>query len=127
MLHWAEGEKDRNVVCLVNPDVAMLRLFARFLRECYAAPDDRLASVNCFLDNGLTLEEIEEHWLDALELPRTSLRKATVNRPSSVSRRRGRTLLYGTGRLAYASTATMQSIYGAIQEYGGFDRPEWLE
>lgn len=24
------------------------------------------------------------------------------------------------------STAIVQSIYGSIQEYGGFERPEWL-
>jgi hypothetical protein len=23
-------------------------------------------------------------------------------------------------------TRVVQSIYGAIQEYGGFDRPDWL-
>ena len=61
-----------------------------------------------------------------LGLPRASLRASTVNRPSSASRRRGRTLVHGTGRLAVASTAVVQSIYGAIQEYAGIDRPEWL-
>jgi hypothetical protein len=34
--------------------------------------------------------------------------------------------VHGTGRLAVASTAVVQSIYGAIQEYAGIDRPEWL-
>jgi hypothetical protein len=24
------------------------------------------------------------------------------------------------------STRVVQSIYGSIQEYGGFERPEWL-
>jgi hypothetical protein len=24
-------------------------------------------------------------------------------------------------------TAVVQSIYGAIQEYAGFDRPQWLD
>jgi hypothetical protein len=24
------------------------------------------------------------------------------------------------------SSVSLQSIYGAIQEYGGFERPEWL-
>ena len=128
MLHWAEGSKKRNTVCFVNSDVDMMRLFARFLRECYDAQDEALRfSVNCFLNNGLSLDEIEAFWLTALELPESSLRKATVNRPSSASRRTGRTLLYGTGRLVLHSTAVAQSIYGAIQEYGGFDRPEWLD
>ncbi len=127
MLFWAEGSKRRNNVILTNADPDLLLVFRRFLAECYAVEDERIAfSVNCFLGNGLTVEEIEDHWLGVLGLPRASLRASTVNRPSSASRRRGRTLVYGTGRLAVASTAVVQSIYGAIQEYAGMDRPEWL-
>jgi hypothetical protein len=36
-------------------------------------------------------------------------------------------LPYGTGRLSVHSTDVIQSIYGAIQEYAGIDRPEWLD
>jgi hypothetical protein len=36
-------------------------------------------------------------------------------------------LVYGTARLCVHSTFLVQSIYGAIQEYAGFDRPEWLD
>jgi hypothetical protein len=35
-------------------------------------------------------------------------------------------LLYGTCKLTI-STQIVQHIYGAIQEYCGFDRPEWLD
>jgi transposase-like protein len=125
MLFWAEGTKGRNTAA--NADPELLRVFRRFLAECYAVPDARLAfSVNCFLGNGLALAEIEAHWLEILDLPRACLRASIVNRPSRASRRRGRTLVYGTGRLAVSSTAVVQSIYGAIQEYAAFDRPEWL-
>jgi hypothetical protein len=34
--------------------------------------------------------------------------------------------MHGTGRLSVASTAGVQSIYGAIQEYANLDRPERL-
>jgi hypothetical protein len=36
-------------------------------------------------------------------------------------------LQYGTCKLVYNDTRTVQSIYGAIQSYAGFDRPEWLD
>lgn len=36
-------------------------------------------------------------------------------------------LPYGTCRLVVHSTQVVQTIYGSIQEYGGFDRPEWLD
>ena len=35
-------------------------------------------------------------------------------------------LPYGTCRLSVCSTEIVQTIYGSIQELGGFDRPEWL-
>ena len=34
---------------------------------------------------------------------------------------------YATCKLVVHSTRIVQTIYGSIQEYGGFDRPEWLD
>ncbi len=60
MLYWAEGSKSRNCVVLVNTDVAMHRAFLRFLRDCCDVADERITlRVNCHLNNGLSLEEIE--------------------------------------------------------------------
>ncbi len=129
MLYWAEGSKARNVAVLTNSDPDLLRVFVEFLRRCYGIHDERLAlSVNCHLGNGLTLSEIEAWWLAHLNLPRSCLRKATVNRPSTASAlRRGHVLPYGTARVALCSVDVVQSIYGAIQEYAGIDRPDWLD
>ena len=38
-----------------------------------------------------------------------------------------RPLRLGTARLVVNSTWITQSLYGAIQEYAGFERPEWLD
>jgi len=129
MLYWAEGSKSRNAAELVNADAGMLRMFLRFIERYYdVTPSRTTFSVNCFMNNGLSLDEIEAWWLEQLDLPRTCLRKAIVNRPSSASRRRRhRILLHGTGRLAVNSTFVVQSIYGGIQEIAGIDRPEWLD
>jgi hypothetical protein len=128
MLYWAEGSRRRNQLAFTNSDVEMHRLFIRFLRECYGVTDDQISlSVNCFLGNGLELAEIELFWLDRLELPRSSLRASIVNRPSRASKGVHRPLLHGTAKLVVYSTEIVQSIYGAIQEYAGFDRPEWLD
>lgn len=129
MLYWAEGAKSRNNVILANSDVALLELFVRFLERCYRLEREQmLFAVNCFLSNGLELTEIEGWWLTALGLPPSCLRKAVVNQASSASRRRrGHVLPYGTGRLVVHSTFVVQSIFGAIQEYSGVDRPEWLD
>ncbi|MGI8622765.1 MAG: hypothetical protein ACR2NB_04575 [Solirubrobacteraceae bacterium] len=53
--------------------------------------------------------------------------KSIVNRPSVASRGVRRPLLYGTARVTIESTFLAQSIFGAIQEIGGFERPEWLD
>jgi hypothetical protein len=126
MLFWAEGSKNRNSVIFTNSDDGMMRFFLRFLRECFDVPDERVRlSINCFLGNGKTLEEIEAWWLERLELPPSCLRKATVNRPSSASKAVRKPLVHGTARLAVGSTQIVQSIYGSIQEYAGIERPEW--
>lgn len=129
MLYWAEGSKRRNAVQIVNADADLLATFLRFLRACYSVPDRAVTfSVNCFLGNGLTLDEIQHWWLARLELPPSCVRRAVVNRPSSASKRlKGNVLPHGTARLTVHSTDVIQSIYGAIQEYAGIDRPEWLD
>ena len=128
MLYWAEGSKSRNRVALTNSDPDLLALFVRFLRVCYdVAPERITLSVNCHLNNGLALDEIERWWLDRLGLPSGSLRKATVNHASRASRWRRNVLLYGTATVYVHSTAVVQSLYGAIQEYASIDRPEWVD
>jgi hypothetical protein len=50
-----------------------------------------------------------------------------VNRYSKYSeKKRTNRLPYGTCALVVCSTEIVQTIYGSIQELGGFDRPEWL-
>jgi transcriptional regulator with XRE-family HTH domain len=128
MLFWAEGAKARNEAGIVNSDPELVRFFVRFLRRFYGVPDDRFrVACNLFADHLARQREIEQFWLDTLELPQSCLRKSMVNIYSRYSqrKRRGR-LPYGTCKIVVCDTAVVQSIYGAIQEYAGFDRPEWL-
>jgi transposase-like protein len=128
MLFWAEGSKARNRVVFTNADVDMVRLFLTFLRTCYRVPDERVRlTCNCHLGNGLSLGAIERWWLRQLDLPEACLRRSIVNRASVASQHKRRTLPLGTVNLTVGSTAVVQSIYGAIQEYAGIERPEWLD
>jgi hypothetical protein len=128
MLFWGEGSKERNGVAFTNADVDMHRFFLRFLRESYGVHDEAVRlMVNCHLGNGLSVEEIEDWWLAALALPRTCLRKSTVDRPSRASKGVRRPLIHGTVQLRVGSTWIVQSIYGAIQEYAGMTREAWLD
>lgn len=129
MLYWAEGDKRRNRVELSNSDPEVIRLFARFLRECLGVPDERMR-IYChlFADHVTRQREVEQFWLDVAGLPATCLRKSSVNRYSrSSQRKRTNRLPYGTCKIVVHSTEIVQAIYGSIQEYGGFNRPEWLD
>lgn len=129
MLYWAEGSKKRNQVCLVNSDPELVVFFARFLRVHFdVEPGAMRVTCNLFADHLGRQHEIEGFWLTRLDLPDACLLKSTVNVYSkySVKKRVGK-LPYGTCRLVVYSTRIVQTIYGSIQEYGGFERAAWLD
>jgi hypothetical protein len=112
-----------------NSDAALLAFFVDFLREEFAVANDRIAvSCNLFADHVADREGVEAFWLGALGLQRSSLRKSIVNNYSrySLKKRRNR-LPYGTCKIAVHSTQIVHTIYGSIQQLGGFDREEWLD
>jgi hypothetical protein len=83
--------------------------------------------LNVYTGNGRSVEEVEQYWLELLDLPATCLRKHTVNHlPTSSSGRARNKLPYGVCTLVVHSTQVVQHVYGAIQEYGGFEEPAWL-
>jgi hypothetical protein len=125
----AEGTKARNTVKLCNSDPNMLAFFRRFLVESLEVDPRRLTlRLHVYLGNGLSIEEIERYWLDLLELPQRSLRKHAVNPlPTSSSGSKKAKLPCGVATVALHSTEAVQHIYGAIQEYAGFDEPRWLD
>jgi hypothetical protein len=128
MLYWAEGAKDRNTLRFCNSDVHMVRFFVGFTRKCFElGPDDLTLRLNVYLDNGLEIGEIEECWLSALDLPRSCLRKHQINHFPTSSSGEKKSLPYGVCTVRVKkSTRIIQHIYGAIQEYGGFEEPKWL-
>ncbi len=107
----------------------MLVFFLAFLRRFFSVRDaDVRIQCNLHADRDEDVKRTEDFWLRTLQLPRDALSKSIVN---SVSRsslgKRTNMLPYGTCRLTVHSTALVQHLYGAIQEYGGFDRPAWLD
>lgn len=89
--------------------------------------DDLRLTLNVHLDNGLGLSEIETWWLGRLGLGRQCLGSHTINRYSRASAQTRRGLPHGTARVVVHSTFIVQSIYGAIQEYAGIERTEWVD
>jgi hypothetical protein len=129
MLYWAEGDKQRNSVRLSNADPEVLVFFAGFLRTHFGVRDEQMnVYCNLFADHVERQGEIERYWLERLGLPSSCLRKSMVNVYSKyTAKKRSNKLPYGTCKLAVHSTRILQTIYGSIQEYGGFERPAWLD
>lgn len=130
MLYWADGAKARNTLALANSDLNMVRLFCRFLRGCFQVTNDQITlRLNVYTGNGLSLREIEDRWLSALDLPRSCLRGHTLNHtPTSSSGKKKNRLPYGVAQIrVLRSTHLVQHVLGAIQEYGRFDEPAWLD
>jgi hypothetical protein len=128
MLYWAEGDKNRHSVRFANADPEVIRFFVAFLRRYFGAEGPRIRlSCNLFADHAQRQREIEDFWLRIAGLDRRSLCKSVVNRYSKYSeKKRKNKLPYGTCRVAVHNTRIVHTIYGSIQEYGGFERPEWL-
>jgi transcriptional regulator with XRE-family HTH domain len=129
MLFWAEGSRDRNAVKFSNSDPAMMAFFIHFLRAYFEIAQSRFRVwCNLHADHAVRQRAVEDLWLQTLNLPRDCLTKSTVNVYSRATRRKRTNMLpYGTCRLTVHDTAVVQHIYGAIQEYAGFEREEWLD
>jgi len=129
MLYWAEGAKERNQLQFSNSDPDMARFFVTFLETYFeVAPCDIRITCHLFADHVERQQEVERFWLDYLGLPDSSLRKSVVNRYSRwTQKKRYNRLPYGTCRVVVSRTRITQSIFGAIQEYAGFEREAWLE
>ena len=126
MLYWAEGDKgSKHCARLSNSDSELVALFATFLRAHFAVRDDQLrVTCHLFADHVERQTQIEQYWLDAVQLPRSCLCKSFVNVYSKYSQKKRRNKLpYGTARVCVHSTRVVQSIYGAIQELRRFRAP----
>ncbi|MCL4253120.1 MAG: helix-turn-helix domain-containing protein [Anaerolineae bacterium] len=124
LLYWAEGAKGRNQVIFVNSDPEMMKLFIRFLREeLNVAEKDFIVIIHCHSHEPDDWERITNYWLGILGLTQQNMRNLNVKKGSDTRKNR---LDNGICTLRVYSTELAMHIYGAIQEYGGFNRPEWL-
>jgi len=129
LLYWAEGTKTRNQCRFTNSDLEMMKLFINFIRTFYPSLETKITlTVNYYINNGLSAEQIKNYWLSNLKLPESSLRKCQENnRPRSATHTiRHNKLPYGIACISISSSELIQNIYGAIQQYVGFDNEYML-
>ena len=99
-----------------------------FLREeCKVKNEDVCVKIHCYLNNGISFEDVERFWLSLLGLQKSNMRKSYINTvPCSSKQKRKGKHPYGICHVVVHDVELIQKIYGAIQEYTGVDKPEWL-
>lgn len=123
MLYWADGAKRRNIY-FANSDSEMHLLFIRFLREELGVKDSEIVVyLHCHTQNPEEIYELEQYWITLLGLSRTNLRKTYIKKGTELKRS---VLEHGVCGVGVYRTDLVQHIFGAIQEYAGFNRPGWL-
>jgi len=126
-LYWGEGDKSRNCVGLSNTDVDMLVFWITFLRKFFDVQDaEFLVHITCYLTNGLSLDDVQRYWLDALKLPATTLGKTVVKGKYYAGEDAGK-WPYGVCHLRLGRTDIVQAIYGSIKEAIGDASDRWLD
>lgn len=125
MLYWAEGGKyNRGRVDFANSDPVMLELFVCFLREELHVEDAAIKfKVHYHTTDETKIRNMEQYWLNLFKLPSSALMQAQSKEGST---KRKNHLENGVCSIHVHSTEILMHILGAIQEYGGFTREEWL-
>lgn len=124
LLYWTEGSKDRNRLEFVNSDVNMMKLFLKFLTNSLnVSKSDVILRVHCHTQDHTEITNIKLYWSNQLNVPLSAFKYTYIKEGSDSRKNR---LDYGICSIRIDNTELVQHIFGAIQEYGGFDNPDWL-
>lgn len=125
MLYWAEGAKHRNNFYFANSDPEMQRVWIRFLKEELGVFTEEIA-VHLLLhtQDPCEIQVSEDYWLEVLKLPRSCLRKTVYKVPGTVRKNK---LSHGVCGIRVGRSDLVQHVFGAIQEYTGIQKPEWID
>jgi len=128
MLYWAEGSKTlRNQAKFSNMDENMMLFYVKFLRKFFNVSSDKMrAYVVCYTDKGLTVSDIEQYWSELLGISIDNFTKPQVDRYPSSSKHKRKSNVYGLCNVSVCCTEVIQKLYGAIQEFVGFEKEEWV-
>lgn len=126
MLYWGEGSKSNKSFQFTNSDSNMMLLFMRFLREEIEVKTSEISLyVQCHASDPDKIKEIENYWIDVLQLPVVCHRKTRikVGNPNVTHKnyKNGFCTIYVRKPNLFAH------VLGAIQEYSGFDNTKWLD
>lgn len=126
-LYWGEGDKNKNTAAISNTDVDLLKNWKNFMVDYFQVDPEKFTfSVQCHVNNGLSVEEIELFWLKNLDLSKKCLRKTLV-RHNYGNKYKKNKHKYGIGRLKINNTAMVQRLFGAIRYLAGIREYRWVD
>jgi len=116
-LYWGEGTKAEATVSytpltFTNSDPRMIQMFLRFAREILKVPDEKIHG-GVHLYEGMSVEATKEFWAQCTNLP--SERFYTVCQVSRASKRKRRTLPFGTMAIKIFDRLLFNRVKGMIQ------------
>ena len=116
MLYWGEGSKSRNSLKFTNTDENMLVLFRKFLSNSLNI-DNNLIYANVQIHNDNNNDDVKKFWEQKLSIQVCDIRKIKPRGNGRKNRHK-----FGIVTIfVRKSTKYCQHIFGAIQEYAGFD------
>jgi len=125
-LFWGEGDKAQVTVGFTNTDEVMLVFFINFLRKYFEVKNEDFSiRINCYLNNNITLEKIQEYWINKFGLSKDNLIKATIKNKYYGDIRSNK-CPYGVCRVTVHNVDVVQQLYGAIKEMVGDNTDRWI-
>lgn len=105
----------------------MIKIFVDFIRENFDVKDEEWRiNINCYLNDGLTIDDIQKYWLNFLKLPKECMRSFVI-RNRYYNNNNKQKYPYGICRVRIHRTDVVQQIYGSIKEYANIsDDNLWL-
>jgi hypothetical protein len=103
----------------------MMNFFVCFLREELQVADNEMSIyIHAHTSEPDEVQRIQDYWLNLLHLSPTNLRKTMFKKGNTEVRHT--ILKNGICTIRVYKTEIVHHIFGAIQEYGGFENAEWL-
>lgn len=128
MLYWTEGTKSKNELKFSNTDIDMILLFLKFLYECYGVDKRKL---KCRVGSVpiQRIKKAEQFWSITTGIPLELFQKALIDKRERKIGKYARKPkhVFGVLHIRLGRTDIVQSIFGAIQEYGNFVRHDWVD
>jgi hypothetical protein len=120
MLYWAEGEKSKGVLRLVNTDPYMIKMFYKFLIESLLVEKTKV-KITIIIHEGDDMQKAERFWQDWLGISDLNMMPTRVKKNYVNSVYRKNRHCNGICEVRICNTEKAQIVFGAIKKIAGIE------